>query len=132
MPKIDELKLIAEELIAKGNLNMIDKAFSENYTAYVGQKKYTGHAFLKQFNTQLRKAIPDIKISKVEVLSQSNNIITWQRTLSGTHQYKLKGIPASNKKIKWYEIVVTKFSEGKIAEEWIASDLAFQMMLQNG
>ena len=57
--------------------------------------------------------------------------MTWQRTLSGTHKADLKGIPASNKKVKWYEIVVTRFDKDKIIEEWLASDLAFQLMLKH-
>jgi predicted ester cyclase len=42
----------------------------------------------------------------------------------------MKGIPASLKKITWYEVVVSRFEKDKIAEEWIASDLAFQMMVK--
>lgn len=41
-----------------------------------------------------------------------------------------QGIPASMKRIKWNDIVVTRFDGDRIAEEWLASNLAFQLMIK--
>ena len=41
-----------------------------------------------------------------------------------------QGIPASMKRIKWNDIVVTRFDVDRIAEEWLASNLAFQLMIK--
>ena len=130
MDKINQIKHIADQLIGQGNLNIVDSAFSENYIAHAGEKTHNGHKFIKQFTKQVRTAIPDIKILKIEILSQTDNVLTWQRTLSGTHKTDLKGIPVSNKKVIWYEIVVSRFDQDIIIEEWVASDLAFQLMLK--
>ena len=130
MDKTDQIKHIAGQLIGQGNLNIIDSAFSADYVAHAGEKNHNGHLFIKQFTKQLRTAIPDIKIEKIEILSQNDNLLTWQRRFSGTHKAAFRGIPASNKKVKWFEIVVSRFDIDKIAEEWIASDLAFQLMLK--
>lgn len=121
---------MADQLIGQGNLNIVDISFSTDYIAHAGEKTYHGHKFIKQFTNQVRTSIPDIKIKKIEILSQYDNVLTWQRTFSGTHKADLKGIPASHKKVKWYEIVVSRFDKDKIIEEWIASDLAFQLMLK--
>jgi predicted ester cyclase len=130
MDRLEHIKSIADQLIGQGNLNIVDSAFSADYVAHAGEKTHNGHKFIKQFTKQLRTAMPDIKIVKLEILSQTDNILTWQRTLSGTHKADLSGIPASNKKVKWYEIVVSRFDKDQIAEEWVASDLAFQLMLK--
>lgn len=130
MNRLDQIKNIADQLIVQGNLNIVDSVFSANYVVHTGEKNHIGHKFIKQFTKQLRTAMPDIKIVKIEILSQTDNLLTWQRTLSGTHKSNLKGIPASNKKVKWYEIVVSRFDKDKIIEEWVASDLAFQLMLK--
>lgn len=130
MDRLEQIKNIADQLIGQGNLNIVDSAFSADYIAHAGEKTHTGHKFIKQFTKQVRTAIPDVKIIKIEILSQADNVLTWQRTLSGTHKADLQGIPASNKKIKWYEIVVSRFDKDKIIEEWLASDLAFQLMLK--
>lgn len=131
MDKLSLIKQVVEQLIGQGNLDVVDTAFSVDYIAHAGDKTHRGHKFIKQFSKQIRIAIPDIKIVNIELLSQADNILTWQRTLSGTHKADLKGIPASNKKVKWYEIVVTRFDKDKIIEEWLASDLAFQLMLKH-
>jgi len=130
MDRLDQIKYIANQLIEQGNFNIVDSAFSEDYVAHAGEKTHSGLKFIKQFTKQVRKAIPDIKIAKIEIIAQTDNILTWQRIISGTHKADLKGIPATNKNIKWYEIIVSRFEKDKIVEEWVASDLAFQLMLK--
>lgn len=131
MNKIDILKYSVEQLICQGNLDVINSCFSENYIAHSGNKTYKGHKFIQQFTTQIRKAIPDIKIVKIEMLANTDSVVTWQRTFTGTHKLQMKGIPASNKNVKWYEIVVSRFENDKIIEEWISSDLGFQLICLN-
>lgn len=130
MDRINQIKYAVDQLIVKGNLDIVDSVFSKNYAVHTGSKSYNGHTFIKQFTKQLRAAIPNIKIVNIEFLSQTDNIITWQRTYSGTHKTDLKGIPASGKKVKWYEIVVSRFDKDKIIEEWVVTDLACQLMLK--
>jgi predicted ester cyclase len=72
-------------------------------------------------------AIPDIKIIKIEFLSQTDNIITWQRTFSGTHKTDLQGIPATIKKVKWNDIVVSRFEGERIAEDWLVSNFSISI-----
>ncbi len=130
MDKTDLIKHVTGQLIGEGNLSIIDSAFSADYTAHSGDRTHRGQKFIRQFTKQLRTTIPDVKIVKTEILMQSENILTWQRTLKGTHKAGLMGIPASDEKVKWYEIVVSRFDHDKITEEWVASDLAFQLMLK--
>ena len=130
MNREEKIEYIAKLLFEQGNIEIIDSAFVESYIGHYGDKKHTGQKFIKQFIEKLRLAIPDIKILKIEFLSQTENMITWQRTFSGTHKAEMQGIPASLKKLKWNEIVVTRFEGEKIAEDWLVSDLAFQLMLK--
>ena len=132
MNKINQINTALEQLFEAGNINIVENVFSENYLVHHGDKTNSGHDFIKKFTRQLRKALPDLKIIKVEILSQTNNMVTWQRSFSGTHRAAMKSIPPSNKKIKWHELVVSRFEDDKIAEEWLVSDLAFQMMLKQG
>lgn len=119
----------AEELISKGNLNIIDKVFSSNYTAFADRKVFTGHDFIKKYSKQLQTALPDIKVIKIEILSEDKNKITWLRVLEGTHKKSLKRIPPSNKKIRWEEMVVSHFENKKILTEYLVSDLAGKLLL---
>jgi hypothetical protein len=75
MDRLEQIKNITEQLIGQGNLDIVDSAFSTDYIAYSSEKTHNGHKFIKQFAKQLRTAIPDIKIVKIEVLSQTDNLL---------------------------------------------------------
>lgn len=129
MNNADILKTALVQILEQGKLEFIESGFSANYVAHSGSKTHKGHNFIRRFIQQLRKAIPDLKILRFEILSQSDNLISCQKTFSGTHKAALKGIPASGKKVKWHEISVTRFENNLIVEEWVLSDLAFQLIL---
>jgi predicted ester cyclase len=129
MNRENQIEIIARQLFEHGNMELVDSAFTDNYVAHDGEKRHKGQTFVRSFIRKLRRAIPDLKIVKIEFLSQTENVITWQRTFIGTHKNDMQGIPASMKKLKWNEIVVTRFEGEKIAEDWLASHLAFQLML---
>lgn len=42
----------------------------------------------------------------------------------------MMGIPASNQRVKWQEMIVSRFENDKIVEEWVVSDLAGQLMIR--
>ena len=128
--KEETIRYVIEELIGRGNLGIVDKTFATDYVAHAGEKEYSGHSFIKRFANQLRTAIPDIRVVEVKFLAQDVNAIVWQRTLSGTHKVEMQGIPPSGKKVKWVEMVVTRFANEKIAEEWVVSELMGELLLK--
>ena len=130
MNKESLIKEANEQLLALGNLEAVEKFFMPDYIGHAEDKEYKGHAFIKQFIRILRKAIPDITILDVAVLVDAGNAVAWQRTLYGTHQADMLGIPPSNKKVKWNEMLVSRFEGDKISEEWAVSDLAAQLLLK--
>ncbi|MFT7489878.1 MAG: putative ester cyclase [Candidatus Promineifilaceae bacterium] len=42
----------------------------------------------------------------------------------------MQGIPASGKKVTWRDMVVTRFSDDKIGEEWVVSELMGELLLK--
>jgi len=132
MNKEQFIKYACDELIHKGNLDIIPTVFSEDYVAHAGNKIYRGHDFLKRWMKQVQTAIQNMKVSKIQLLSQEEQTLTWQRTLTGTHIEPLQGIPASHKKVTWTEMVVSNFEADKIKEEWIVSKLAAMLFIALG
>ncbi len=65
----------------------------------------------------------------IDILLEGEGRIAWQRTLRATHKDKFKGFPASDLKIVWRDMVTSQFRDGLIAEEWVISDLAEQLLL---
>lgn len=124
------LRYCCPELIELGNLAIIPAAFTTDYIAHAGERIYRGHAFLEQYTRQIRQALPDIRLVALEVLARADDRITWQQSFRATHRVALRGIPPSGKEVKWSELVVSRFAGERIAEEWVASDLAGQLLLR--
>ncbi len=43
---------------------------------------------------------------------------------------RMMGIPPSAQKVEWRDIVVSRFENEKIAEEWTVSELAGELLLK--
>ena len=117
-----------KELFNKGNLDIIAQLFDNDYIVHSGGKDYKGHEFIKSWAKQLRSAIENIQVKKVEILVQSGNTIVWQRTLSGTHKNKFMGIRPTNKKVAWNDMAVSRFNGEKIVEEWVVSEMLGELL----
>ncbi|MCH8823614.1 MAG: ester cyclase [Planctomycetes bacterium] len=123
----ERVRFANDEIIGKGNLGVVDEIFATDYVAHAGGMDHKGHAFVRRYAKLLRSAIPDVRVVDVAVLMQAGDMIAWQRALSGTHKAELGGIPPTGQKVKWRDIVVTRFEGGKIAEEWTVSELAGEL-----
>ena len=127
--KEERIRFANEEILGEGNFSVVDDIFATDYVVHAGGKDYKGPEFVRRFAGQLRSAIPDLRVVEVALLFQARDRVAWQRTLSGTHQADMMGIPPSGQKVKWRDMVVTRFDGEKIAEEWAVSELAGQLML---
>ncbi len=128
--KEDIIKRANTSLIEQCDVGLINELFSADYVAHARGKEYSGQSFVKRFIEQLHLSIPDLQIQKLEFLTHNDNIIVWQRVLKGTHKLPMHGIPASGKSIIWTDMVVTRFIDNRISEEWVASELAGELLLQ--
>lgn len=130
MDKKEIIRSANEALYEQGDLGAIEHYFSDKYIAHSGDRSHQGHEFIKRFISQIRTSLSDLKVMKIHFLMEDGNGITWQRTLEGIHKNNLMGIPASQKKVRWSEMVVSRFEDGKICEEWLVSELAGELMLK--
>ena len=125
----DQIRYANNELL-RGNLAVVEEVFAVTYTAHAGEKSYSGHPFIRQFITQLRASLSGLQVVEIQVLMHCDNKVAWQRTLSGVHEKNLHGIPPSGKKVKWTDLMVSRFEDEMIAEEWTVSELAGALMLK--
>ncbi len=126
--KEERVRFANDEIVGKGNLGVVDEVFATDYVVHAGGKDYKGTGFVRRFIGQLRSAIPDLRVVEVALLIQAGNTIAWQRTLSGTHESEMMGIPPTGQKVEWRDMVVTRFDGEKIAEDWAVSELAGQLL----
>jgi len=105
MNKEEQIRNSNDQLIDQGNLDEVEKFFTADYVAHAEDKDYKGHDFIKRFTKQMRSALPDISVMKVEILVNAGNTIAWQRTLRGTHKANMMVTlrPRAYRKFNYFE-----------------------------
>ncbi len=119
-----------EEILNQGNVAAVGDFFGSAYTLHVtGQDTRGGPELIEAFVQNLRATFPDLHV-EVEILVSDDDRVAWVRRHRGTHQAEFMGVPASGRAINWTDMVVTRFDDGKIVEEWGVSDLAEKLLAQ--
>jgi predicted ester cyclase len=116
-------------LIEEGNSEAISNYFAADYVAHItGQDLSGGHKLIRGMLDLYQRAFPSPKV-EVEILLEGVDRVSWQRTIRAKQAGVFKGFPASGRDIVWRDVVTSRFRDGLIAEEWVISDLAEQLLL---
>jgi predicted ester cyclase len=116
-------------LFEEGNREAIPDFFATDYIAHLtGQNLAGGHQLIRGMLDLYRRAFPDPKV-EVEIFLEGADRVSWQRTIRAKHEGAFKGFPASGREILWRDVVTSRFRGALIAEEWVISDLAEQLLL---
>jgi steroid delta-isomerase-like uncharacterized protein len=117
------------ELIADGKLDAAAEYFTADYVAHVTDRDLEGGpAGVRGFLNQLSRAFSDLEV-EVDILLEGEDRVAWQRTVRGRHTGNFHGFPATDREIVWRDMLTSRFENGKIAEEWVVSDLAERLLL---
>jgi predicted ester cyclase len=116
-------------LITHGELAAVGEFFTPDYVAHVtDQDMAGGHSAIRRFLRMLHRAFPNLQV-EVEILVQGKDRLAWQRRLRGTHQGAYKGFPATGRKVVWRDMITSRFCDGRIAEDWVITDLPERLLL---
>jgi len=123
----ERIRAANEELLLRGNTGAVAGFFTPGYVLHLTDQDRGGHALIEGFVRELRRAFADLRV-EVEVLTGCGDRVAWQRTLQATHRASFQGFPASGRTIQWRDLLVSRFEDGRIAEEWAVSDLAERLL----
>ena len=102
---------LTEKLYAPEHL-LHDRSLPEALRGFEGVKRYA---------QVRRRAFPDARVTIGEQVAEGNRVVS-QWTVSGTHQEYFMGIPATGVHVEVSGVTISRFSQGKIAEDWYSSD----------
>lgn len=106
----------------QGDLKLADELFSTDFVVHgPGGGTHLGPQAIREFVTAMRTAFPDLRV-EVQVLLQKDNTIAWLRTHRGTFHSDFMGVKASGQVVSWREMIVSRYEDGRIAEEWAVTD----------
>jgi predicted ester cyclase len=117
-----------EVLLARGELGRVEEFFAPKYVAHATARDLSGGpSGVRAYLEMLREAFSALKV-EVECLVESGDRVAWQREVSGVQSGPFQGFPATNRRITWRDMVTSRIEGGKIAEEWVVTDLAEQLL----
>jgi steroid delta-isomerase-like uncharacterized protein len=85
---------------------------------------------LKETLTRIRHAFPDSQWSVEEQIAEGNKVLS-RFVWSGTHRGEFLGIPATNRPVRVWGMVIDRFEDGKVKSTRILLD-SLSMMQQLG
>ena len=129
---VNTSRRLIEELWNKGNLAVADEAFTSDYVGHdpATPTELRGPAAVKQSATLYRAAFPDLRLN-IEAIIAEGDLVAARWTSSGTHTGDLMGIPPTGRKTASTGITISRFENGRIAEDWVNWD-ALGLMRQLG
>lgn len=105
----------------KGDLDVIDDLYAENFVNHDPQNPIQGRDALKAWVEETKVMAPDFHIELHETINDGDMAATrW--TVAGTNTGDWRGIPATGKHFVVTGITMSKFDDGKIVESWVNAD----------
>jgi steroid delta-isomerase-like uncharacterized protein len=86
----------------------------------------TGAQALKQVWTVLLRAFPDLHVAVEDVIAEGDKVVC-RNTVTGTHRGEFRGLPPTGNSVRYSEIFIFRFVDGRIAEIWGVVDVLSQL-----
>ncbi|MFL5828765.1 MAG: ester cyclase [Solirubrobacteraceae bacterium] len=86
----------------------------------------TGAETLKQAMALLLRAFPDVHLTIEDLIAEGDKVVG-RNAFGGTHRGEYMGVPPTGRSFSIEEIVIFRFSDGRITESWAVVDVFSQM-----
>ncbi len=116
---------------APTNPSVLDGLYTDDYVYHgiplLGDLK--GSDAFKALSAGFIRAISDFREEIVDQIAEGDKVVT-RLCGSGRHTGEVMGAGPTGKELKWTAVIISRFVEGKIAEEWAEFDaLSFLQQL---
>jgi steroid delta-isomerase-like uncharacterized protein len=112
-----------DELWHQGNFRLMDELFDPGFVRHDPNRgDLRGKENNEKFIRTMRSAFPDLHFTVDDVISQDDKVAT-RYHFAGTHLGAALGFPPTQKKVSYSGILIQRFVDGKIAEQWTEADL---------
>jgi predicted ester cyclase len=106
----------------KGNWAIFDEVVAPDaITHFAGNPEPMNVEGLKQLVQLFYSAFPDLRHTFEDQLAEGDKVVT-HITITGTHQGDFQGIPPTGRPVAIKGLVIDRFADGKLAEQWSTVD----------
>jgi steroid delta-isomerase-like uncharacterized protein len=122
MPAAENKALVRrfyEEVWDKGNLEVCDEVFAEEYVRHDLRptEPAPGPEGQKQIAADFRSAFPDLRV-EVDILVAEDDCVVGRWTASGTHRGPWGPVEPTGRRVTFSAVNIFRFENGKVAEIW--------------
>ena len=111
------LQRMFEEIINRGNLEVANELFAEDFIDHGPMGDIHGREAFKQLVAQWRSAVPDVHCELENIFSEGD-LAGWLVRTTGTHTGDDLGFPATGKRFETVSANIGRFRDGLAAEHW--------------
>jgi predicted ester cyclase len=125
------IRAVREEAMRKGKLDKLDGLYTGDYVYHgipmLGDLR--GPTAFKELVKGFIDAVSDFQEKVEDQVAEGDKVVT-RVSGRGRHTGELMGAAPSGNEIRWTAIIISRFVDGKIAEEWSEFDaLSFSQQL---
>jgi predicted SnoaL-like aldol condensation-catalyzing enzyme len=108
----DHAREALEQVCARGDLNRARELYAGDFVDHVNALEFRGQEGIARSVALYRKVFPDLEIRVLDQ-REDGDYVTSRWSLEGTHRNRRVTLPG---------ITISRFENGKIAEDWTVSD----------
>jgi predicted ester cyclase len=125
------IRIVREEAMRKGKLDKLSGLYSEDYIYHgipmLGDLR--GPTAFKNLIAGFIDAVSGFQETVEDQVAEGDKVVT-RISGRGTHTGELMGVAPSGNELRWTAIIISRFVDRKIAEEWAEFDaLSFSQQL---
>lgn len=116
------------DMLVEGQWDRVDEYIAEDYVGHTvaAPEDIRGRDGFEEFYSGMQTAFPDIEVEIQELIAEDDKVVQRSRQ-SGTHEGEFMGIEATGNTFDVSGIVIYRIKDGKIAEDWVQSDMMGMM-----
>lgn len=111
------MRRFIDAVINKGDFALLHELLHPDYRYRAPDRELHGAQAVQALFAAYRAAFPDLHISIDELLSAGDQAVV-AFTLTGTHAGELTGIAATARRVRVNGMVLGRFQDGRLIEEW--------------
>jgi steroid delta-isomerase-like uncharacterized protein len=112
-----------EEVWHRGDFSASEELFDAQFVRHdLDPAQGQGRKQNEEFIRRMRSAFPDLRFTIDDMIAKDDKVVT-RYHFDGTHLGDALGFPATAKKVSYTGVLIQRFENGKIAEQWTEANL---------
>jgi len=116
------IRRFIDEVINNGDFSVLDQLVQPNYVYRSPDQQLDGPEALEELLAAYRTAFPDMSV-RIDDLVNGGDKVVISITLTGTHEGDLMGISPTGRPVNIGGMILSRFQDGKIVEEYEILDM---------